>query len=43
MYERYIMTTDPNRFPVVRVREYVDYLHENGQKYIVMVDPAMAY
>lgn len=43
MYERYIMTTDPDRFPVARVREYVDYLHEHGQKYIVMVDPAMAY
>ncbi|KAG4437809.1 hypothetical protein IFR05_006696 [Cadophora sp. M221] len=43
MYERYIMTTDPNRFPIARVREYVDYLHEKGQKYIVMVDPAMAF
>lgn len=43
MYERYIMTTDPDRFPISRVREYVDYLHEHDQKYIVMVDPAMAY
>lgn len=43
MYERYIMTTDPDRFPISRVREYVDYLHEHDQKYIVMVDPAVAY
>jgi alpha-glucosidase (family GH31 glycosyl hydrolase) len=43
MYERYIMTTDPDRFPVERIREYVDYLHEHNQHYIVMVDPAMAY
>jgi alpha-glucosidase len=42
MYERYIMTTDPDRFPIARVREYVDYLHEHNQHYIVMVDPAMA-
>jgi len=37
------MTTDPDRFPLSRVREYVDYLHDHNQKYIVMVDPAMAY
>ncbi|EKD18880.1 alpha-glucosidase [Drepanopeziza brunnea f. sp. 'multigermtubi' MB_m1] len=43
MYERYIMTTDPDRFPVARVREYVDYLHDHHQKYIVMVDPAVAF
>ncbi|PVH81316.1 glycoside hydrolase family 31 protein [Cadophora sp. DSE1049] len=43
MYERYIMTTDPDRFPIARVREFVDYLHEHDQKYIVMVDPAMAF
>ncbi|KAH8669727.1 putative alpha/beta-glucosidase agdC [Tricladium varicosporioides] len=43
MYERYIMTTDPDRFPIARVREYVDYLHAHNQKYIVMVDPAVAY
>lgn len=43
MYGRYIMTTDPDRFPVDRVREYVDYLHERNQHYVVMVDPAMAY
>ena len=43
MYERYIMTTDPDRFPLARVRDYVNYLHDHDQKYIVMVDPAIAY
>ncbi|KAF2843449.1 glycoside hydrolase family 31 protein [Patellaria atrata CBS 101060] len=43
MYARYIMTTDPDRFPLARVREYVYYLHEHNQHYIVMVDPAIAY
>lgn len=37
------MTVDPDRFPLARVREYVDYLHDHNQHYIVMVDPAMAY
>ena len=37
------MTTDPDRFPLARVRDYVNYLHEHDQKYIVMVDPAIAY
>ena len=43
MYERYIMTTDPDRFTLERVRDVVDYLHEHDQHYIVMVDPATAY
>lgn len=43
MYERYIMTTDPDRFTLARVRDIVDYLHEHDQHYIVMVDPAVAY
>ncbi|KAF2725593.1 glycoside hydrolase family 31 protein [Polychaeton citri CBS 116435] len=43
MYNRYIMTTDPDRFPIERVREYVDVLHERNQHYVVMVDPAVAY
>lgn len=43
MYERYIMTTDPDRFPIPRVRDIVNYLHEHDQHYIVMVDPAVAY
>lgn len=43
MDRRWIMTLDPERFPLERVRELVDYLHQRGQKYTVMVDPAIAY
>ncbi|KAK4631379.1 putative alpha/beta-glucosidase agdC [Fulvia fulva] len=43
MYARYIMTTDPDRFPMERMRDIVDYLHEHDQHYVVMVDPAVAY
>ncbi|KAK8063117.1 Glycoside hydrolase family 31 [Apiospora hydei] len=43
MYDRAIMTTDPDRFPLDRVRQYVDVLHERNQHYVVMVDPAVAY
>jgi len=43
MYNRYIMTLDPDRFPLERMRDIVDYLHEHDQHYIVMVDPAVAY
>lgn len=37
------MTLDPDRFPLDRMRDIVDYLHEHDQHYIVMVDPAVAY
>jgi len=43
MYNRWIFTLDPERFPLDKVREIVDYLHEHGQHYILMVDPAIAY
>ncbi|KAK8117999.1 glycoside hydrolase family 31 protein [Apiospora kogelbergensis] len=43
MYDRAIMTTDPDRFPMDRVRQYVDVLHQRNQHYVVMVDPAVAY
>jgi alpha-glucosidase len=43
MYNRLIMTTDPDRFPVERMQEIVSYLHSHDQYYIVMVDPAVAY
>lgn len=43
MYERWVFTLDPERFPVDKVREIVDYLHAHDQHYIVMVDPAIAY
>lgn len=43
MYARYIMTTDPDRFPLDRMRDIIEYLHEHDQHYVVMVDPAVAY
>ncbi|VDB84529.1 unnamed protein product [Peniophora sp. CBMAI 1063] len=43
MDRRRIFTVDPEYFPMDRVREIVDYLHSNDQKYIVMTDPAVAY
>ncbi|KAL3448658.1 putative alpha/beta-glucosidase agdC [Aspergillus insuetus] len=39
---RRVFTLDPERFPLERMRELVDYLHDNDQKYIVMVDPAVS-
>ena len=40
---REIFTLDPENFPIERVREIVDYLHDHKQHYILMVDPAIAY
>jgi len=38
-----VFSLDPERFPLKMVQEYVDYLHAHDQKYVVMVDPAVAY
>ncbi|KAF8713378.1 glycosyl hydrolase 31 family, partial [Rhizoctonia solani] len=43
MYERWVFTSDPQYFPISRMREIVDHLHNNDQQYIVMVDPAVAH
>jgi alpha-glucosidase len=43
MYSRWIFTLDPDRFPLTKMREIVDLLHERDQKYIMMIDPAVAY
>jgi alpha-glucosidase len=43
MYQRWVFTLDPERFPLEVVRDLVDTLHRNDQHYIVMVDPAVAY
>lgn len=40
---RRVFTLDPERFPLAKMRELVDYLHQHDQHYIVMVDPAVAY
>ncbi|KAI1402580.1 glycoside hydrolase family 31 protein [Hypoxylon fuscum] len=43
MYRRRVFSLDPDRFPLHKMRELVDYLHAHNQHYIVMVDPAVAY
>ncbi len=43
MDSRHVFTTDPQRFPLNKMRELVSTLHERQQSYIVMVDPAVAY
>lgn len=37
-----MFTNDPERYPLEKVRELVDYLHDHDQHYIVMVDPAVS-
>ncbi|KAL0942150.1 alpha-glucosidase [Colletotrichum truncatum] len=43
MDRRRVFSLDPERYPLEKVRQLVDKLHENDQHYIVMVDPAVAY
>ncbi|KAI2625715.1 glycoside hydrolase family 31 protein [Hypoxylon sp. NC1633] len=43
MYRRRVFSLDPDRFPLHKMRELVDYLHARNQHYVVMVDPAVAY
>jgi alpha-glucosidase len=43
MQKRRVFTLDPDYFPLNRMRGIVDYLHKHDQRYIVMVDPAVAY
>ncbi|KAI4729283.1 alpha-glucosidase [Aureobasidium sp. EXF-10728] len=42
MDSRHVFTTDPDRFPLNKMRELVSTLHTRQQSYIVMVDPAVA-
>nr|WGD08197.1 alpha-glucosidase precursor [Trichoderma koningiopsis] len=34
-------TTDPDRFPIPKMRELVHTLHDRGQKFVMMVDPGI--
>ncbi|CAG8954839.1 hypothetical protein HYFRA_00008524 [Hymenoscyphus fraxineus] len=43
MDRRMVFSLDPERFPLKMVRDLNHYLHSHNQKYIVMVDPAVAY
>lgn len=43
MDRRLIFTLDPQYFPLNRMREIVDHLHQNKQHFIVMTDPAVGY
>lgn len=40
---RKVFTLDPLRFPLHLMQELVNYLHTHQQKYVVMIDPAVAY
>lgn len=37
-----VWTTDPNNFPLSRFRDFVKTLHNNGQQYMMIVDPGVA-
>ncbi|KAI0792610.1 alpha-glucosidase [Abortiporus biennis] len=43
MDRRRIFTVDPDYFPLIRMREIVNYLHSHDQRFVLMTDPAVAY
>jgi alpha-glucosidase len=40
---RKVFTLNPTHFPLEKMQEFVSYLHDHDQHYIMMVDPAVAY
>ncbi|KAG5999370.1 hypothetical protein E4U54_001887 [Claviceps lovelessii] len=42
MADRAVFSLDPQRFPLKMMRELVAHLHANKQKYVLIVDPAVA-
>ncbi|KAK3192886.1 hypothetical protein K4F52_001243 [Lecanicillium sp. MT-2017a] len=43
MDRRRVFSLDTERYPIEKMRALISHLHENDQKYMVMVDPAVAY
>ncbi|KAL1754868.1 glycoside hydrolase family 31 protein [Schizophyllum commune] len=43
MHRRRVFSLDPDYFPLDRMQEIVEYLHDHEQKYIMMTDPGVAY
>ncbi|KAH7924680.1 glycoside hydrolase family 31 protein [Leucogyrophana mollusca] len=43
MDRRRIFTTDPTYFPIPKMREIIDYLHDHDQHFVLMTDPAVPY
>ncbi|KAI0118233.1 glycosyl hydrolases family 31-domain-containing protein, partial [Nemania sp. FL0031] len=41
MDKRQIFTSDPEKYPLDKMRELVDDLHQRGQKYVMMLDPGV--
>ncbi|KAJ7184493.1 alpha-glucosidase, partial [Mycena filopes] len=43
MDRRRIFTVEPSYFPMNRMREIVDYLHGQNQRFVLMTDPAVGF